>query len=627
MTLAGTIADARLEEAFQAIVRQKKSGALVAQLGGDVVRVFLRDGLIVGADSSIRPLPMRLGSLLLEARIIDQSQLAEALKAQEGSLRLGEILVAKGWLRREDLVRVSRLQLTDTIHQLLRWIGASFRFEEKGEPADRTISALPFEDLTREGGWSRLNERFPSNREYFVRDRIISEGTQLSSSARRLHALLHPERPLLELIQLGRMSQLASLTALAELIEGGFAKKIDPPARPEPGPIAAPSGQEVADPLVGTRLDRYMILARIGEGRTSRVYRARHVLAERELALKLYHPNARPRQEPEATKKVRHRNVVAMEGLGSSGGYVFWVMELVQGTTLDQLLRREPLSERRAARIARQVALGLEAIHSAGLTHGDLRAENVLVSSVDLAVKLFDFSDQPPVARERDLAALLTILRQLNGNDEKSRLAPVAKRMPESASSAAREIDRAFLPIDLSASETDEFLAIRTTDLEKPEPMVEEPPARVVPPPVAPRETPKEPPPRARPPEQAPPPRPQRLPEPEPELEPEPRRSTWLPIALAAAVLGVGLWVLAQALLPGEDHPDHPSRKLMSSAEPRPVKAAAEPRPVKSAAEPRPVKAAAEARAVVSASTVATSSASEEELSGSDERPGARTQR
>ncbi|MGH7616836.1 MAG: protein kinase domain-containing protein [Gemmatimonadaceae bacterium] len=152
-------------------------------------------------------------------------------------------------------------------------------------------------------------------------------------------------------------------------------------------PLKPKSG---GDPMIGRVIaDRYLILARLGEGGMGRVYAAEHVKMNRQCAIKVMSPSlmndaestTRFAREASNAARILHPNVAAVFDFGESDKTVYLVMEYVDGESLSQLLAREgPLAPRRAIDIARQIADGLSAAHELGLVHRDLKPDNVIVT-------------------------------------------------------------------------------------------------------------------------------------------------------------------------------------------------------------------------------------------------------
>ncbi|MBL0219668.1 MAG: serine/threonine protein kinase [Myxococcales bacterium] len=145
------------------------------------------------------------------------------------------------------------------------------------------------------------------------------------------------------------------------------------------------------DPLLGTDLEHYVIDALLGEGAMGRVYRAHHkTLAHKQFALKVLLGDLASTQamrmrfvnEAKSAGQLSHPNVVSVVDFGrSSAGLIYLVMELVDGIPLSTMIEAGPLEPMRAAKLARDVAAGLQHAHGLGLIHRDLKPENVIVVS------------------------------------------------------------------------------------------------------------------------------------------------------------------------------------------------------------------------------------------------------
>ncbi|HEY6802652.1 MAG TPA: protein kinase [Pyrinomonadaceae bacterium] len=164
-------------------------------------------------------------------------------------------------------------------------------------------------------------------------------------------------------------------------------------------------GEVMHDPLIGQTLDgKYKIVARLGIGGMGTVYRARHLLIDRPVAVKVLNQRlvddeasrVRFQREAKAAGRLQHLNAVAVTDFGrSSGGHVYIVMELLEGRTLREILAKEaPLETARAVSIMLQVSAAVAAAHEAGVIHRDLKPANIFVTqSADApsVVKVLDF--------------------------------------------------------------------------------------------------------------------------------------------------------------------------------------------------------------------------------------------
>jgi len=158
------------------------------------------------------------------------------------------------------------------------------------------------------------------------------------------------------------------------------------------------------DPLLGQTLaGKYKIEKLIKTGGMGAVYRGRHVLMDKTVAIKVLRPSlagddavvARFSREAKAASKISHPHAVSVTDFGEAeNGVVFLVMEYLDGRTLKEVIVKEgPLSLGRAVEIVRQVAGALDAAHGQGVIHRDLKSENIMLVSHngDEWAKVLDF--------------------------------------------------------------------------------------------------------------------------------------------------------------------------------------------------------------------------------------------
>lgn len=144
--------------------------------------------------------------------------------------------------------------------------------------------------------------------------------------------------------------------------------------------------------------DRYKILSRVGEGGMGEVYRAIDLRLGRDVAIKVLpehlasSPEALSRFEREARAiaALSHTNILAIHDFVIDQNLSFAVMELLEGETLAQLIKKSTIPWRKTVDIAIAIAEGLAAAHSKGIIHRDLKPENVFITS-DGQVKILDF--------------------------------------------------------------------------------------------------------------------------------------------------------------------------------------------------------------------------------------------
>jgi len=134
--------------------------------------------------------------------------------------------------------------------------------------------------------------------------------------------------------------------------------------------------------------DDYELLEELGSGGFGRVYRARDLGLERDVAIKVLHPSLtadqgvveRFRREAQLAARLRHPHIVSIYDIAGRAGLQWYTMELIPGESLAQLVqKRGPLSVERTVRLLGEALSALEQAHGLGLVHRDLKPENMLI--------------------------------------------------------------------------------------------------------------------------------------------------------------------------------------------------------------------------------------------------------
>ncbi|HEY7157677.1 MAG TPA: protein kinase [Gemmataceae bacterium] len=190
------------------------------------------------------------------------------------------------------------------------------------------------------------------------------------------------------------------------------ASAVSTPADPERPNRDAPTrialGAEVPAALADH--PRYHILEMLGEGGMGIVYKARHRLMDRVVALKV--PNRRLLDRPgfterfyreaRAAARLVHPNIVLAHDAEQAGDLPFLVMEYVPGTSLDRIIaQRGPLPVNEACDCVRQAALGLQHAHEHGMIHRDIKPANLLQTPAG-QIKVLDFGLAQLARQEND---------------------------------------------------------------------------------------------------------------------------------------------------------------------------------------------------------------------------------
>ena len=158
------------------------------------------------------------------------------------------------------------------------------------------------------------------------------------------------------------------------------------------------NGAELAS-RAGTRFGPYQLMQLLGRGGMGEVYRAEDTRKHRVVALKLISPQfsnnsefrARMQREADTAGRLTEPHIVPIHDYGEIDGQFFVEMRLIAGASLRTMLNHYgPLTPARTVAVVRQIAAALDAAHSKGVTHRDVKPENILIGGNDFAY-LVDF--------------------------------------------------------------------------------------------------------------------------------------------------------------------------------------------------------------------------------------------
>jgi len=158
----------------------------------------------------------------------------------------------------------------------------------------------------------------------------------------------------------------------------------------------------------GTKLGRYEIRSKIGEGGMGEVYLAQDTKLARKVALKILpveiaaHPDWMKRfvQEAKTASALNHPNIITIYEIEHIDSVNFIATEFIDGETLRRRMRKAPMKVGEVLDVAAQIAGALSAAHAAGIVHRDVKPENVILRA-DGIVKVLDFglaklTERPP---------------------------------------------------------------------------------------------------------------------------------------------------------------------------------------------------------------------------------------
>jgi serine/threonine protein kinase len=173
------------------------------------------------------------------------------------------------------------------------------------------------------------------------------------------------------------------------------------------------------------QVGQYKLVRKLGEGGMGQVYEVEHTLLHRRCAMKLILPEytsnrvalSRFEREVQAMASLSHWNTVRIFDYGvSTLGSFYYVMELLDGLTLEELVNRDgPLSTERTTHLLGQTCAALEEAHRTGLVHRDLKPSNLMTTSIagiQDVIKVVDFG----LVRANDHKSVSsTIVTQMGG--------------------------------------------------------------------------------------------------------------------------------------------------------------------------------------------------------------------
>ena len=150
--------------------------------------------------------------------------------------------------------------------------------------------------------------------------------------------------------------------------------------------------------MIGQTVSHYKIVEKLGEGGMGVVYRAHDTKLDRDVALKFLPPylasepgqKERFFQEARAASALNHPNITTIHEIDEHYEQIFIAMELVEGKTLKELIKAEPLPIKKVLDIAIQVCDGLTAAAEKQVVHRDIKSDNIILTP-KMQVKIMDF--------------------------------------------------------------------------------------------------------------------------------------------------------------------------------------------------------------------------------------------
>jgi tetratricopeptide (TPR) repeat protein len=184
---------------------------------------------------------------------------------------------------------------------------------------------------------------------------------------------------------------------------------------PVESPPRSESGELHPTDLLGVTLHgRFRIEEKLGSGSQAIVYRARDVILDRFVAIKIFASSQlietdgveRFLREVRLAARVHHPNCIGVYDFGHERSLTFMAMEFFEGITLAKMIQSGPIAPLDAVRIATQVARALGAVHAAGIVHRDVKPANIMINSSG-DVRLTDFGVAKHVEEETSTGLMI----------------------------------------------------------------------------------------------------------------------------------------------------------------------------------------------------------------------------
>ncbi len=183
--------------------------------------------------------------------------------------------------------------------------------------------------------------------------------------------------------------------------------------------LSAATDHPSRESMIGRELSHYRITAKLGSGGMGEVFRAEDTKLGRAVALKVLPEEmasdedrlSRFRREAKIVAGLNHPNIVTLYSVDRADGLDFLTMELVEGTTLGDLMPRDGFPLERIFELAIPIIDAVVCAHVKGVVHRDLKPGNVMVTDEDGRVKVLDFGLATPVGSTDDgeLSGVVTL--------------------------------------------------------------------------------------------------------------------------------------------------------------------------------------------------------------------------
>lgn len=232
MTIHGTLTTMNVPDLLQFLAAGRKTGTLKFSRGKVVKEIYFQNGLVIGANTTD---PNEyLGQVLIHYGKLDEPQLQSAMEEQRrGGGRLGEILVAKGFMTKAAVLEILRIRTLDIIYDLFVWNDAHFEFFDGESPPPDLIrievepTTIIMEGIYRVDELSRYRTLIPSDRAVLEPGVAWKASPNVSKEAAQILAFIEKRMTVAEICYNMHDSSFNIYARLFDLVSNGIARVVE----------------------------------------------------------------------------------------------------------------------------------------------------------------------------------------------------------------------------------------------------------------------------------------------------------------------------------------------------------------------------------------------------------------
>ena len=281
MAIHGTLTTMSVPDLLQFLATSRKTGTLKFSRGKIIKQIYFENGMIVGSQSND---PNEyFGQILIHYGKLDETQLQAAMEVQRTSGgRLGEILIAKGFLTEEAVTGALRIRTLDIIYDLFLWDQAQFEFYDNERLPDDLIrievepNSICMEGIYRIDEWVRYRTLIPSDRAILELGPGWTSSLTMGKEVRQILYFVEKRMSVAEICYNMHASSFHVYAQLYELVNDGLARVVEE----VPEPVALEKAElraalNIGDLLTAARME-------LKEGKPDRALATIQKLLERE---------------------------------------------------------------------------------------------------------------------------------------------------------------------------------------------------------------------------------------------------------------------------------------------------------------------------------------------------------